>query len=153
MYYLKHNGENLEIDHDNVYTLCAECSQEFDIDLAAVVMSDGTLDLTGTAVYCSDCHNRHRAAEDAIAKRYNAPVEQIQDIVSSGMSRGLTREAALVGARLGLSTVHGGNEYFTIEEAAEAIGGTVEDVKEAMEQGKINPATLRPAPGFEWLFM
>ena len=37
MFYMKFNGEKLEIESDNVYTLCPRCGKEHQIDLADVV--------------------------------------------------------------------------------------------------------------------
>ena len=55
MFYMKFNGEKLEIESDNVYTLCPRSGKEHQIDLADVVDGNGELDLYGTAVYCEAC--------------------------------------------------------------------------------------------------
>ena len=152
MYYLKHNGEKLDICEQDIFTECLACGKEFVVDDFFALTSDEAFDVFGSSLYCGECHNKHRADEKLIADRYGIPVEQVQEIVLSGMNRGITREAALVGARLALSTAHGGNELFSMEDVAAAIGGTVDDVAKMIQDEKISPAFVRPAPGFEFLF-
>ena len=50
MFYLKHKGEKLEIQCDNVYT-----QREIPVDIAEV-LAEG--DLEGTQVYCVECSKR-----------------------------------------------------------------------------------------------
>ena len=55
MFYLKHRGEKLEIQCDNVYTVCPQCQREIPVDIAEV-LAEG--DLEGTQVYCVECSKR-----------------------------------------------------------------------------------------------
>lgn len=143
MFYMKHNGEKLEIECDNVYNLCPKCGKECVVDLADVV-TDGGLDLYGTASYCPECsavvaeylRQMETAADEMvrIAARYKVDRSLVEQIVRSGLERGLNIRACLVGARLGLSSQSDGEELFTLEDAAAAIGGTVEDVRRMMDE-------------------
>lgn len=60
MFYLKHNGEKLPIEGDNVYTICPECGREHAVDLQEI-LEGGSADLYGTAVYCEECSARREA--------------------------------------------------------------------------------------------
>ena len=152
MYYLKHGGENLEITHENVFNVCPKCGRECAVNLAEVVTEDG-LDLCETAVYCPECNaeilgyykQMEAAAEEInqLSARYGVEVEKI---VLSGLQRGLTIKACLVGARLAL-----GDEYFTPEDVAAVIGGTVEEAEALMGQEGVQPVKVSTLPGFEWL--
>ncbi len=62
MYYMKHNGQKLFIESDNVFTQCPRCGKERQIDLADMVI-DGELDLYGTAVYCEKCGEKVRSKQ------------------------------------------------------------------------------------------
>ena len=61
MFYLKHKGEKLPVEADNVYTVCPECGREHTVDLQ-VILEGGDADLYGTAVYCEECSARRDAA-------------------------------------------------------------------------------------------
>ena len=160
MFYLKHNGEKLEIDHENVYNLCPKCGDECVVDLNDAVTEDG-LDLYGISLYCPECNETvlgyRRQMETVsgeiggIAARYNANRRDVEQIVLSGLDRGLSLQACLVGARLGYSTVNGGEEFFSVGDLAAAIGGSVEDAKALMEKEGVQPMKLSTLPGFEWL--
>ena len=54
MYHIKHNGAEIAIEDNNVYTRCGQCRQEMVVDLGECVQ-DGALDLYGTTWYCEDC--------------------------------------------------------------------------------------------------
>lgn len=54
MYYMKSGKKKLFIEEDNVYTRCARCGKEMQIDLDDAVI-DGALDLYGTSWYCERC--------------------------------------------------------------------------------------------------
>ena len=57
MFYLKHRGEKLEIQCDNVYTVCPQCQREIPVDIAEVLAS-GQTDLYSTQVFCTECSLR-----------------------------------------------------------------------------------------------
>lgn len=95
-------------------------------------------------------------AEVRIANRYSkfgVTEAEIHSIVKSGIAHGFTREKALIGARLALSLQYGIHEYFTAEETALVTGETVEGIQAAVNAGNIDHVTIRPAPGFESLFL
>ena len=54
MYYIKHNGAEIAIEDNNVYTRCGLCGAAMPVDLADCVQDD-TLDLYGTTWYCDNC--------------------------------------------------------------------------------------------------
>lgn len=160
MFYLKHHGKVLEIEHDNVYNLCPKCGKECVVDLAEIV-TDGGLDLYGTASYCPECsmeiagyREQMETVTDEIgriAARHKVERIGVEQIVRSGLERGLNIRACLVGARLAISTQYGGEEYFSLEDLAAAIDGTLEEAKSLMEQEGVQPVKLATLPGFEWL--
>lgn len=57
MFYLKHKGKELSIEYSNTYTRCPHCGKEMQISLEEAV-SNGVLDLYGTAVYCAACSKK-----------------------------------------------------------------------------------------------
>ena len=59
MFYLKHNGEKLEIGYDNVFTFCPICGKEHRVDLIEVAQISH-FDLDGTAIYCPQCAAKRR---------------------------------------------------------------------------------------------
>lgn len=59
MFYLKHNGEKLEIGYDNVFTICPICGKEHRVDLIEMAQSP-QFDLYGTAFYCPQCAEKRR---------------------------------------------------------------------------------------------
>lgn len=77
MFYLKHNGEKLPIEGDNVYTICPECGREHAIDLQEI-LEGGSADLYGTAVYCEECSARRGAVRQG-------PHSAVADILSGGV--------------------------------------------------------------------
>ncbi len=46
-----------EVTHENVFNVCPRCGAETPVDLADIV-TDGHLDLYGTAVYCKECSEK-----------------------------------------------------------------------------------------------
>ena len=60
MFYLKHNGEKLEISYDNMFTVCPICGKEHRVDLIEVAQISH-FDLDGTALYCPQCTAKRRA--------------------------------------------------------------------------------------------
>ncbi len=77
--------------------------------------------------------------EKLIAKRYRkfgiAP-EVVRQIVQSGIDCGFSRKTALIGARLALSIEFGVHEYFSLEEVAEVLGTSTEEVERLVEENK-----------------
>lgn len=95
--------------------------------------------------------------EQKIAARYKQfGVDEalVNIIVQSGIDHGLTRKAALIGARMCLSEQFKQHEYFTAEDVAEVTGETVETVCKTIENNKDElmqmggMVEVRPAPGF-----
>lgn len=67
MFYLKHNGEKLEIRENNVFAVCPVCSKEHPVDLQEI-LHDGEGDLYGTAVY------RNSLSDEA-------EIEEVEDLI------------------------------------------------------------------------
>lgn len=62
MFYVKEkiNDEltfTVEIDDENVFTICPECGEEHAVDLSEI-FSSGQCDLFSTAVYCRSCSEK-----------------------------------------------------------------------------------------------
>ena len=70
MFYVKHKGERITIDYDNVLTVCPLCGREFNICLPDILQEG---DLFGTSVYCKRRSiQRITAVQNSIAKN-NVP--------------------------------------------------------------------------------
>ena len=54
MFYMKHKGEKLFIEEDNVFTACPRCGKEHAVDLCEI-LSCKDADLYGTDVCCEEC--------------------------------------------------------------------------------------------------
>ena len=74
-----------------------------------------------------------------IAKEYSeygVTFDECVMVCNSGISRGISEEAAVIGLRLGLSNVYNVREYFTSEDVATITGETVEQVNKCIEDNK-----------------
>lgn len=77
--------------------------------------------------------------EQIIAKRYKrsgVTEEFVYTLVQSGVECGLSRKAALIGARMALGEKCGQQEYFTSEDIAEVLEITVEEANALIEENK-----------------
>lgn len=164
MFYLKDNGKKLPISCDNVYTTCPQCGREHKVDLEEILES-GEHDLDTTQVYCEECSAQREAEREAkrlkvcpggadetvqaIAKRFHVDVKMVQDIVRSGMEAGLSANACYLGARLGLSMATGESELFSVEEVADALGCSVEEVMNQLHAEGVEPVTVATSPIFQ----
>ena len=155
MFYLKHKGEKLPVEADNVYTVCPECGREHTVDLQEI-LEGGDADLYGTAVYCEECSARRDAARSGqdkqaqeIAQRFGVNVGTVQNIVRSGLDVGLPVNACYVGARLALSLANGEEELFDLQDVAAVMGCTVEEARQALHDKGIDPATVTVSPVFK----
>ena len=155
MFYLKHKGEKLPVEADNVYTVCLECGREHTVDLQ-VILEGGDADLYGTAVYCEECSARRDAARSGldrqaqeIAQRFGVDVGTVQRIVRSGLDAGLSLAACYVGARLALSLASGEEDLFDLQDVAAVMGCTVEDARQALHDKDIGPTTVTVSPVFK----
>lgn len=94
----------------------------------------------------------HMDQVEFVASRFpGTSVEEVADIVRSGLDRGISFDAALVGARLALAKEAGVEELFSLDEVASVLGCTKEKAMEEMEQLGISPIKVSTLPGFEWL--
>lgn len=91
-------------------------------------------------------------------RRFGVTESRIKEMALSGVKEGFSYKVALTGVRMALGEAFNQPEYFTVEETAEALGVTVEEVNakikenedELMKAGDI--VKVKPAPGFESLF-
>lgn len=61
MFYIKHNGEEIEIDQDSIMTCCPACGREMNVDHER--MFSGEFDWYGTSFFCNkDCLNLWKLA-------------------------------------------------------------------------------------------
>lgn len=77
--------------------------------------------------------------EQVIAKRYKkfgVTENFVNLLVKSGVDCGLSRKAALIGARMALGEKCGQQEYFTPEDLAECLGITVEEANNMIEENR-----------------
>lgn len=54
MYYVKSGNRKIDIEDDNVFTMCVKCGKEIQVDLADAVI-DGELDLYSVGWFCQKC--------------------------------------------------------------------------------------------------
>lgn len=160
MFYLKDNEKKLPITCDNVYTTCPQCGREHKVDLEEILES-GEHDLDTTQVYCEECSaerqaNRQNATPggayetvQAIAQRFRVDVKVVQDIVRSGMAAGLSANACFLGARLALSMATGDSELFSVEEVADSLGCSVEEMMNQLHAEGVEPVTVATSPIFQ----
>lgn len=157
MFYAKSGDIKIELNDENVFTICPNCGKEHMVDLIEVLQDEGA-SLYGTRVYCAECSARHlpmweRSQElEAIAARFpGTDITTVQNIVRSGLDRGLSFEACLVGARLALSMETGKEELFSLTDVAAALGCSKEEAKAEMERRGIQGANISTLPGLEWI--
>lgn len=160
MFYLKDNGKKLPISYDNVYTTCPQCGREHKVDLEEILES-GEHDLDTTHVYCEECSAEREAKRlkvcpggadetvQAIARRFHVDVKVVRDIVRSGMEAGFSANACYLGARLALSMATGESELFSVEEVADSLGCSVEDVMKQLHAEGVEPVTVATSSIFQ----
>lgn len=162
MFYVKSSlGEEVPITNTNVFTHCPKCGGEHKVDLVSLITEhgeDSTGDILDSTMYCEKCTKPHlpmyeRMEEiEAVAARFpGASVEQVQEIVRSGLDHGFSFETALVGARLAYAMQTGQEELFGLGDVAAALGCTKEEAAAEMERHGIQGMTISTLPGFEWL--
>lgn len=161
MYYVK-NDAGVEIPITNtVFTRCPKCGREHEVDLVSLIIEhceDGAADILDSTMNCEECSKvhlplwEHMDQVEFVASRFpGTSVEEVADIVRSGLDRGISFDAALVGARLALAKEAGVEELFSLDEVASVLGCTKEKAMEEMEQLGISPIKVSTLPGFEWL--
>lgn len=79
---------------------------------------------------------KEKAIEQLYKKygKYGVSKKQIKEIINSGLKRGISLRAAIVGARFALSDQFGGNELFTIEDVCAVTGETEAEVIKRIKQ-------------------
>lgn len=80
-----------------------------------------------------------KTEEQRIAERYKkfgVTERQIKQLVQSGIDRGISYQAALIGVRMCLGKEFKQREYFTAQDVAEVTGETVEEVNRCIEKNK-----------------
>lgn len=65
--------------------------------------------------------------------RYGLDMAQIEENIVSGEQQGFTYLTIYTGLRMALSTAFGVQEYFTVQEMAEALGTTEEEIIKEIE--------------------
>lgn len=162
MFYVKSSlGEEVPITNTNVFTHCPKCGVEHKVDLVSLITEhgeDSTGDILDCTMYCEECTKphlpiyEHMEEIEAVAGRFpDASVEQVQEIVRSGLDHGFSFEAALVGARLAYAMQTGQEELFSLDDVAAALGCAKEEAAAEMERHGIQGMTISTLPGFEWL--
>lgn len=157
LYVKSETGELIPITYEGVFAKCPGCGAVHQVDISNIMESCGG-DVEDANVYCGECSKRHlpmyeRAEEiEAVADRFpGASVEQVQEIVRSGLDYGFSFEAALVGARLAYAMQTGQEELFSLDDVAAALGCTKEEAAAEVERHGIQGMTISTLPGFEWL--
>ncbi|OUN39677.1 hypothetical protein B5G28_04125 [Faecalibacterium sp. An77] len=72
----------------------------------------------------------------------------VQDIVRGGMAAGLSANACFLGARLALSMATGDSELFSVEEMADSLGCSVEEMMNQLHAEGVEPVTVATSPIF-----
>lgn len=157
LYVKSETGELIPVTYEDVFAKCPGCGAVHQVDISNIMESCGG-DVEGANVYCEECSKRHlpmyeRAEEiETVAARFpGASVEQVQEIVRSGLDHGFSFEAALVGARLAYAMQTGQEELFSLDDVAAALGCAKEEAAAEMEQHGIQGMTISTLPGFERL--
>jgi len=70
MFYLKNNGKKIEIQEDNVYTICPRCKKEHEVDLADTILTAGENFecFDSMMVFCEDCSEERMRLEQELSK-------------------------------------------------------------------------------------
>lgn len=81
-------------------------------------------------------NKKEKAIEQLYKKygKYGISKEQIKKMINSGLKRGISLKAAIVGARFALSGQFGGNELFTVEDVCSVTGETEAEVIKRIKQ-------------------
>lgn len=160
MFYVKSlTGEEVPITTGGVFTHCPKCGVEHKIDLVGLIAENvSDCDILNSTMYCEECSRPHlpmweRMDEvEAVAGRFpGIAVEQVKEIVRSGLDHGFSFETALVGARLALAMETGKEELFSLDDVAAALGCSREEAVEEMRRQGLQGMTISTLPGFEWL--
>lgn len=162
MFYVKSSlGEEIPITNTNVFTHCPKCNREHKIDLVSLIVEHGddcVTDILDSSMYCEECSKphlplwEHMDQVEFVASRFpGTSVEEVADIVRSGLDHGFSFDTALVGARLALAKETGVETLFTLDEVASVLGCTTEQAAKEMEQLGISPIKASTLPGFEWV--
>jgi len=160
MFYVKSStGEEVPVTSTGVFTHCPKCGIEHKMDLVSLIVENADdCEILNSSAYCEECSKLHlpmweRMDEiEAVANRFpDVGVEQVKEIIRSGLDRGFSFETALVGARLALAMQTGREELFTLDDVAAALGCTKEEASAEMERQGIQGMTISTLPGFEWL--
>lgn len=69
--------------------------------------------------------------------------------VRSGMEAGFSANACYLGARLALSMATGESELFSVEEVADSLGCSVEDVMKQLHAEGVEPVTVATSSIFQ----
>ena len=157
LYVKSETGELIPITYEGVFAKCPGCGAVHQVDISEIMESCGG-DVEDANVYCEECSKRHlpmygrmEEIEAVVARFPGASVEQVQEIVRSGLDHGFSFEAALVGARLAYAMQTGQEELFSLDDVAAALGCTKEEAAAEMERHGIQGMTISTLPGFEWL--
>lgn len=156
LYVKSESGEMIPITYSNAFAKCPKCGTMHQIDLADILACTGG-DVEEATAYCEKCSAKHLPMFEnadklqAIADRFGVHLGEVQKIVQSGLDRGLSFRACLVGARLALSMKTGKEELFSLTDVAAALGCSKEDAAAELEKHGIQGAQISTLPGLEWL--
>lgn len=148
MFYLKHNGQKLPIEGDNVFTICPECGREHPVDLQEILEGGGT-DLYSTGVYCDACSARREAVRQGpdstlqqIAAEFGVPEQLAVQLARSALDHCLTVDGTYLGVRLALSLASGKGELASVQAVADRCDCTVGEALRTLHDEGIEPAAV-----------
>lgn len=157
LYVKSETGELIPITYEGVFAKCPGCGAVHQVDISEIMESCGG-DVEDANVYCEECSKRHLPVWENmdqiefLASQFpDVEVNQVVELVKTGLDHGAPFETALIGARLALVEEAGGGELFTLDEVAAAMGRTREEAETEMEQLGVSPIKVSALPGFEWL--
>lgn len=157
MLYVKSEcGKLVPITYDGVFTKCPDCGAVHQVDIAEMMECCGG-DVEECSAYCEKCSRKYTPMSDNtdklldIANRFEVSPVEVQRIVCSGLDRGLSIDACLVGARLILSMKTGKHELFNLDDVSAALGCSKEEAAAELEKMGVKPMKLSTLPGFEFL--
>lgn len=80
-------------------------------------------------------------------RKHGVTVDMVKSLANSGIKRGISQKARIIGVRMVLSRIFNEEDYFSVEDAMEITGESREEIIYRMKQAGITPVTISTLPG------